>query len=685
MKWKAKYMPYLALGGGCLGLLLRVWLFTTGVDERGLFRTEHPANTLSFVVLALALAGLYLCLRTGTQKTNPQMLLPKSTLALVGSLIGACGIGITVVWDIAQSQDRITVICCVLGVLAGLGMALAAIFRFLKVRPNVLFHGLVTIYLMIRLVRQYRLWSAEPELQVYFFPLLASVFFMLTAYYRTTLDNQSGNHRWLMFFNYGSVLLSLSALYSQDWLFYLSFGIWCATCDCCQMPDKPDMDLPDNVDFCLRKLEDAGYEAYVVGGCVRDSLLGLVPQDYDICTSATPEEIAQVFHRYSLVRNGEKHGTIGVVLDETVYEITTFRTEGDYSDNRHPDTVCFVRSLEEDLARRDFTVNAMAYSPKTGYIDLFDGQADLENRILRTVGDPKQRFSEDALRILRGVRFAVRFDLTPEAETLQAMIDLAPSLDHLAGERKFSELSKLLPIINAQQLIQFAPVITQAVPFLERIVGFEQCSPHHAYDVYTHTAHVVEALPNDLTLRFAGLLHDVGKPEVFTQDAEGRGHFYGHAQASAQTADGALWLLRAPTALRQQVVLLIEYHMTPIEADKKLLKRRLRSFGKETLLQLLTLQKADFYSKGVEEKSETDFDQIDCLLEEIAQEDTCLSVKDLAVGGNDLLELGVEAGPIVGACLEHLLDLLQDEEIPNSREALLESARAYLENKENNE
>ncbi len=675
MKMKPRHLPVFALPLGIIGFFVRYWLLTGGLDSRELIIPEHPANILSFVLLPTTFGVFYLMLKPLTGKPAHKQLFPKSLLALFGALAAAAGLLITLLFS---TQPTINYI---FGVAAALGVAAGGILQFTKKRPNVFCHGIVALYMMLHLIFQYKQWSAEPELQEYFFPLLACIFVMLTAYHRTCLDNLSGSRKWFAFFNYGSVFLCLTSLYSENWLFYLSLGLWCFTNGCSLTPCK-EMALPKDVQFCLNKLKDAGFDAYVVGGCVRDSLLGLVPDDYDMCTNAKPEEIAKVFQKQELVRNGEKHGTIGVVLEKKVYEITTFRTEGGYSDSRHPDWVEFVPDLEQDLARRDFTVNAMAYTPDTGYIDLFGGQQDLQQGSLRTVGNPKTRFKEDALRILRGVRFAVRFDLMIEKKTLQAMTELAPLMDKLAKERVFAELCKLLPQINAQQLLQFEPIITQVIPELKPTVDFRQHSPHHAYDVYTHTAYVVEKLPEDLCLRFAGLLHDISKPAVFTQDAEGRGHFYGHAQAGAQAADRVLGALRAPTALRQQVALLIEHHMTPIEADKKLLKRRLRQFGAETLNQLLCLQKADFYSKGVDEQSETDFAAIDRLLKEILAEDACLTVKDLAVSGKDLLALGVAAGPAIGECLEHLLDLVQDEEVPNEHSALLHRAKLYF-NKEN--
>ena len=443
------------------------------------------------------------------------------------------------------------------------------------------------------------------------------------------------------------------------------------------------MMLPQAVQYCIASLEAAGFEAYAVGGCVRDSLLGLTPADYDLCTNARPEETARVFAAHQLLHHGEKHGTVGVVLEGQVYEITTFRTEGGYQDSRHPGWVEFVPNVEADLSRRDFTVNAMAYNPKTGYIDPFGGQQDMENRLLRAVGDPQTRFREDALRILRGARFSARFRLTPEPATEQAMRELAPLLDNIARERVFEELCKLLLSATAQDLLTFVPLITQVIPELAPSVGFLQHSPHHRYDVFTHTAHVVENVPKDLGLRWAALLHDVGKPACFTMDENGRGHFKGHAKVSAELADSILLRLKAPSALRQQVTELIELHMTKLEPDKKLLRRRLGKLGRERLEQLLLLQAADMGSKGTGIPEEMDqFSVLDRLLSEILKEDACFSIKDLAVNGWDLQQLGIPAGPDIGKALNWLLGQVQDEVLPNERDALLGTVRELLEDRE---
>ena len=435
------------------------------------------------------------------------------------------------------------------------------------------------------------------------------------------------------------------------------------------------MQIPDSVRFCLDRLENAGFAAFVVGGCVRDACLGLEPSDWDMCTAARPSQTEAIFSDRRLVLAGKKHGTVGVVTDSGVVEITTFRTEGDYRDNRHPEWVKFVPDIEADLARRDFTVNAMAYSPTRGFADPFGGRSDLDAKILRTVGDPERRFREDALRILRGVRFSVRYGLMPEEKTLDAMISLRSLMDSLARERVFEELCKLIVRISADELRTFAPILAAAIPELEATIGFQQHNPHHIHDVFGHTACVVEAVPAELALRWAALLHDIAKPATFSLDESGRGHFYGHSKESAAMANAVLLRLKAPTALRERVVLLIGQHMTPLIPDRKILRRRLSTFGSEAVWQLLALQEADWGGKGTDEIRENgDFREIRQLLQQIEEENACLSLKNLAVSGHDLMALGF-AGPAIGKTLNHLLNLVLEEQLPNEKKALLEAAK----------
>ena len=431
------------------------------------------------------------------------------------------------------------------------------------------------------------------------------------------------------------------------------------------------MYLPESIVQCINALEKAGFAAYVVGGCVRDACLGLTPQDYDMCTSATPEQTEAVFVGKRLVLAGKKHGTIGVVTDSGVVEITTFRTEGSYKDNRHPDWVQFVTDVESDLARRDFTVNAMAYSPTRGYADPFGGWEDLKKGVLRAVGNPENRFQEDSLRILRGVRFAVRFGLKVDTATEKAMFSQAHLMDNLARERVFEELCKLLPLVTAEDLQRFAPILAAVIPELKPMIGFDQRSPHHGYDLYTHTAHVVAGVPGDLPLRWAALLHDIGKVPTFTVDENGRGHFLNHAVVSAEMADVILRRLKAPNALREQATQLIEKHMLWLLPEKKQLRRQIGKLGSGMVYQLLSLQQADNSSKGTAKSEENEqYIQILEVLEEIRSEDGCLSLKDLTVNGNDLIKIGF-TGRSIGLMLNWLLDQVIEETLPNERSVLL--------------
>ena len=439
------------------------------------------------------------------------------------------------------------------------------------------------------------------------------------------------------------------------------------------------MFLPPNIQNCIDLLEAAGFAAYAVGGCVRDACLGRNPHDYDLCTGALPAQTEAVFRDFRLVLAGEKHGTVTVITEDGPVEITTFRTEGGYRDNRHPDWVKFVPDIQGDLARRDFTVNAMAYSPTRGFVDPFGGREDLRNHVLRAVGDPEARFREDSLRILRGVRFAARFGLTPEEHTMQAMLSQAGLMENLARERVFEELCKLLLVAKAEDITRFAPILAAVIPELAPMIGFDQRSPHHAYDLITHTAHVVEGVPPTLPLRWAALLHDTGKVKTFTLDATGRGHFYGHARDSAAIADDILRRLKAPTALREEVVPLIGRHMTRLQPDRKLLRRQVSKYGFPMVEAQLALQQADMGSKGtVEDDGSAVFAEVRQLLADLKAEDACLSLKDLAVNGNDLMALGFQ-GRAIGACLNRLLELVVEERLPNKKEALLAFAAGIKE------
>ena len=445
--------------------------------------------------------------------------------------------------------------------------------------------------------------------------------------------------------------------------------------------------LPQDAARALEMLESAGWESYAVGGCVRDSLLGIEPHDWDLCTAAPPEEMKKVFAGERVIETGLKHGTLTLLAPSGPIEITTFRSESGYSDCRHPDRVSFVRNIHADLARRDFTVNAMAYSPARGMRDDFGGQEDLKNGVLRCVGDPGERFREDALRILRALRFAARFGLTVEEETAAALRENRELLAHISPERIFSELKGILCARGAgEMLLSFPEVFFVFLPELAPMRGFDTRRPqNHCWDVWDHTAHAVDAIAPESVLRLAALFHDSGKPETFRYDAQaGHGRFPGHPAASARIADAALRALRCDNATRERVLVLVENHEMRTGHGKKELRRLLARIGEENMRDLLRMRRADAaaHAPDAAARLATLADEDERLLNEIAAEHSCLRVKDLAVSGNDLLALGLKPGPAVGETLSRLLDLVLDEAIPNEKEALLAAAQKEIQTHE---
>lgn len=433
---------------------------------------------------------------------------------------------------------------------------------------------------------------------------------------------------------------------------------------------------PPHVAGVLRRLRDAGHAAYAVGGCVRDCMMGLAPVDYDVATSATPEEILRVFAGERVVETGVKHGTVTVLTDGAGVEVTTFRVDGTYSDARRPDAVTFTPSLPADLARRDFTVNAMAYDEREGLlIDPYGGAADVERRVIRCVGDPDTRFQEDALRILRALRFAAVLDFSIEAETAAALRRNAPLLEMVSAERVNIELCKLLCGKNARAvLLEYGDVLGVPIPEILPMQGFDQHNPYHIYDVWGHTAAAVGSAPPAVVLRLAALLHDVGKPPTFTLD-EGGGHFYGHAKQSAEMADAILRRLRFDTATRERVVLLVREHCG-FELTERAVKRALNRLGPEAYFELAALMRADNLAQSPALRHRQAWiDEMEQLGREILEQEACFSLKDLSVRGDDLIAAGYAPGPALGAALKLLLDAVIDGRAANEKAALL----AYLE------
>jgi len=443
------------------------------------------------------------------------------------------------------------------------------------------------------------------------------------------------------------------------------------------------MNVPTHAAFALNALEAAGFESYIVGGCVRDSLLGREPQDWDICTAARPEETLAVFAGQRLLPTGLQHGTVTLLTDGGPLEITTFRTESGYSDGRHPDSVAFVSSIREDLSRRDFTVNAMAWSPRRGLVDPFGGQADLAAGVLRCVGEPERRFGEDALRILRCLRFAGRYGFSIHGDTAAALLSCRSLLERVSAERIFSELRGILCGAAAGDMLrQFPGVFFAVLPELEPMLGFDQRYPRaHHLDVWGHTAAVVEAVPPTPVLRLAALLHDCGKPACYVWDERlGRGRFHGHPEAGAALADSLLRRLRCDNATRETVCTLVALHQHRCDDSPRAMRRLLAKYGRETLSLLWPLRRADalahapLFREELLAKAEAE----EALFDRVSRESGCLSTAELAIGGRDLLALGFAPGPALGRTLTYLLEQVLDEQLENQREVLLDAARIRL-------
>ena len=437
------------------------------------------------------------------------------------------------------------------------------------------------------------------------------------------------------------------------------------------------LSIPEHVKEILSRLEEAGYEAWCVGGAVRDALLGREPGDWDVTSDAPPEAVLTLFAPQALP-TGLKHGTV-TVGDGRGVEITTFRRDGAYLDSRHPDHVEFTACLEEDLARRDFTVNAIAVNLRGEAADPFGGREDLARRVLRAVGEPEKRFQEDALRILRGLRFASRLGFAIEPDTAAALRRCAPLLGHIAPERLRTELTGILCGDHVlETLLDYPDVLGTFLPEILPCVGFDQHSVYHCYDVWEHTVRAVAAAEPLPVLRYALLLHDLGKPETFTLDEEGRGHFYGHWRRSVPLAEAVLDRLRMDNRSKKMILTLVERHDAPLTLSEKAIRRALGRYGEETLRLLLAVKRADNLAQAEAYRDrQTLIQQWEDMLNLVKQSGDCFSLNHLAVRGGDLTALGLR-GPDVGRTLRELLEQVMDEKLPNDREALLEYVRAGL-------
>ena len=435
-----------------------------------------------------------------------------------------------------------------------------------------------------------------------------------------------------------------------------------------------EMRIPKQVKFIISRLENYGYEAYAVGGCVRDALLGREPHDWDITTSAKPEQVKALFKR--TIDTGIQHGTVTVMEDHIGFEVTTYRIDGEYEDGRHPKEVQFTPDLKEDLRRRDFTINAMAYSPAKGIVDIFGGQEDLKAGIIRCVGSAEERFQEDALRIMRAVRFAAQLGFRIEEETWKAIGKLVPNLKKVSAERIQVELTKLLmsPHPSWFRLLHDSGITAVVLPEFDAAMKCEQNSPYHCYSVGEHTLEVLAHTPADLPIRLAALLHDLGKPVVKTTDETGRDHFHEHAVESEQIAEDVLHRLKFDNYTINRTCRLVRFHDYRMAVEAKEVRKAVNLVGEDLFADLLAFQKADSSAKRPEIVVSVlaQLEKIEVIYQEILDKQQCTSLKTLAVTGKDLIQAGMKPGKEMGVVLEQLLQHVLEVPEDNQKEILIE-------------
>ena len=438
--------------------------------------------------------------------------------------------------------------------------------------------------------------------------------------------------------------------------------------------------LPEKVKYIISQLEQAAFEAYAVGGCVRDCLLGRNPNDWDVTTSAKPLEVKAVFGH--TIDTGIQHGTVTVMLEREGFEVTTYRIDGEYEDSRHPREVIFTANLIEDLKRRDFTINAFAYNDKSGIVDAFHGMKDLSDGVIRCVGEASERFDEDALRILRAVRFSAQLGFMVAEETKAAIKILAPNLRHISAERIQAELVKLLMSDHPDALRDAYELgITKAVlPELDAAFATAQQNPHHQYTVGEHLMQSLLHIQADKSLRLAALLHDIGKPKVRMTDGEGIDHFHGHVEVSEQMAAGILRRLKFDNDTITKVQKYIRYHDYKPEPNARAVRRAVNKIGAEYFEQVMALWRADTLAQSSYERQQklAHIDAVEQLYTEIMESNQCISLKTLEITGNDLIALGVPKGKQIGVLLNQLLEEVLQEPGHNTHEYLMQKAREIV-------
>lgn len=441
--------------------------------------------------------------------------------------------------------------------------------------------------------------------------------------------------------------------------------------------------IPSNVKYIIDEFYKNNYEAFMVGGCIRDALLCKTPKDYDIATSAKPEITEKLFEK--TIPTGIKHGTVTVLIDNEPYEVTTYRNEGEYKDNRRPDEVYFVSDIKEDLSRRDFTINAFAYNSREGLKDFFGGLDDLNNRLIRSVGDANKRFNEDALRMLRAIRFSTQLNFDIEENTLNAIKDNKDLIKNISAERIRDELCKILISNNVRtglNLLKECGLLQIVIPEIVPSIGFDQKNIHHFEDVFNHTLSVIEKCPEDLNIRLAALLHDIGKPDVFFIDDKGNGRFFGHNTKSEKIARDILNRLRFDNKTIKSVCILVREHMNVLDnASNLAIKRLINRVSKENIYSLLALQKADILSLKDPNVALYKVSDMRKKIDNIIDSNTPLTVKDLAIDGGKLIkELQIKPGKLVGDILNYLLELVLKNPELNNYDSLITEAKKYKEN-----
>ncbi|MGB7604325.1 MAG: HDIG domain-containing metalloprotein [Lutisporaceae bacterium] len=445
------------------------------------------------------------------------------------------------------------------------------------------------------------------------------------------------------------------------------------------MCNKITIELPPQVIYIIEQLQQKGFEAFVVGGCVRDSIIGRSPQDWDITTNSKPEDVKATFNK--TFDTGLVHGTVTVLVDSTAYEVTTYRTEGKYINNRKPEKVDFINSIDVDLSRRDFTINAMAYSPTQGLVDPFKGLLSIEHKMIKAVGNAEDRFEEDALRMLRAVRFSAQLGYDIEPLTLQAIKNHSILIKNISAERIREELNKTLmadPL--AFELLHATGLLKQIMPELDCCFGIEQHNPYHMYNVALHSLHSASNIAHDLNLRWTMLLHDIGKAATISVDNEGINHFYDHGSVSVQKAESIMQRLRFDNSSINKIKLLILHHDRQLGESDKSVRKAIAEIGADLFEAWLQVKEADISAQSSEKAAErlSMLDRVNAIYEKIMADKQCLTIKELAVNGDDLLGIGFKQDKILGTVLKTLFDKVLEQPELNNRATLLELSKRYL-------